>query len=157
MNLFLLNVILALAWCAVTVSFAPVNLSIGFFLGAFAIWLLRDKWGNAKYFFRIGHIVDLASLFVFELIKSSVIVAWEVVRPRLQFEPGIVAVPLTVDRDLEIMMLANLISLTPGTLSVDVSTDRSTLYVHALHIGDADDFVRSIKDGFEKKILEALR
>lgn len=157
MNLFLLNVVLALAWAAVTTSFTPLNLTIGFFLGAFAIWLLRDKWGNAKYFFRIANIFNLIWLFIKELIFSSLQVAKEVLRPRLKIEPGIIAVPLTVDRDIEITLLANLISLTPGTLSVDISTDRSTLYVHALHIGDADAFIQQIKNGFERKILEALR
>jgi multicomponent Na+:H+ antiporter subunit E len=64
---------------------------------------------------------------------------------------------LTVDRDLEITLLANLITLTPGTLSVDVSEDRRTLYVHALDCSDPQATKRAIASGFERKIMEAFR
>ena len=72
-------------------------------------------------------------------------------------KPGIFAYPLKVDRDFEITLLANLITLTPGTLSVDVSDDRRLLFVHAIDCSDADKAVRDIRDGFERKILEAFR
>jgi len=67
-----------------------------------------------------------------------------------------VAVPLSVKSDLEIMVLTNLISLTPGTLSVDVSHCRSTLYIHAMDVDDPEDLRRDIKDGFERRVKEAL-
>jgi len=53
--------------------------------------------------------------------------------------------------------LANLITLTPGTLSLDVSDDRKVLYVHAMYINDREQFVQSIKQGFERRLLEILR
>lgn len=157
MNLLVLNIVLALAWGAVTTSFHLINLTFGFALGALAIWLLRDKWGDAKYFRRVGLLISLLLLFVVELWKSATTVVGQVMRPVMRIEPGIVAVPLTVDRDFEITLLANLITLTPGTLTVDVSTDRSTLYVHALNVGDTAQFIESIKQGFERKILETFR
>jgi multicomponent Na+:H+ antiporter subunit E len=73
--------------------------------------------------------------------------------------PGIIAIPLDARTDLEITLLANLITLTPGTLSLDVSADRRVLYVHVMYI-DNDDIEavrRSIKDGFERRVLEVLR
>ena len=73
------------------------------------------------------------------------------------FVLGIFAFPLTVDRDFEITLLANLITLTPGTLSVDVSEDRRFLYVHALDCSDPAGTKRDIANGFEKKIMEAFR
>jgi multicomponent Na+:H+ antiporter subunit E len=75
----------------------------------------------------------------------------------MDLKPGIFAYPLKVDRDFEITLLANLITLTPGTLSVDVSDDRRTLYVHALDCSDPDQTRQDIADGFERKILEAFR
>lgn len=157
MNLLFLNVALAVAWAAITASFTGINLIVGFALGAFAIWLVKDLWEGPKYFRRVWLILSLAFLFTKELWKSSINVAIEVLKPRPTFEPGIIAVPLTVDRDYEITLLANLITLTPGTLSVDISTDRTTLYVHAIHIGDSEEFIRDIKEGFERQILETLR
>ena len=67
-------------------------------------------------------------------------------------QPGIFAYRLKVDRNFEITLLANLITLTPGTLSVDVSDDRKTLFVHAIDCSDPDRTRRDIADGFERKI-----
>lgn len=80
-----------------------------------------------------------------------------VIRPRMDLKPGIFAFPLTVESDFEITLLANMITLTPGTLSVDVSDDRRTLFVHALDCSDPDATRRDIANGFERKIMEAFR
>jgi multicomponent Na+:H+ antiporter subunit E len=64
---------------------------------------------------------------------------------------------LEAKTSLEITLLANLISLTPGTLSLDVSDDRKVLYVHAMYIDDKASFVNSIKNGFEKRLLAIMR
>jgi multicomponent Na+:H+ antiporter subunit E len=101
--------------------------------------------------------LSLLLLFVRELIASALKVAWLVVQPRLKIRPAIIAYPLTVTTDLQITLLANLITLTPGTLSVDVSADRKTLYVHAIDMESKEDLIGSIAAGFERKILEVLR
>jgi multicomponent Na+:H+ antiporter subunit E len=75
----------------------------------------------------------------------------------MELKPGIFAYPLTVDRDFEITLLANLITLTPGTLSVDVSADRKTLFVHAIDCSEPEATRRDIATGFERKIMEAFR
>tara|TARA_Y100000815_G_scaffold48462_1_gene39614 strand:- start:609 stop:836 length:228 start_codon:yes stop_codon:yes gene_type:complete len=75
----------------------------------------------------------------------------------MDLKPGIFAYPLKVDRDFEITLLANLITLTPGTLSVDVSSDRRTLYVHAIDASNPEQTRRDIAEGFERKIMEAFR
>jgi multicomponent Na+:H+ antiporter subunit E len=79
------------------------------------------------------------------------------VKPRLDLQPGIFAFPLTVTSDFEITLLANLITLTPGTLSVDVSEDRRFLYVHAVDCSNIEATKRDIANGFERKIMEAFR
>lgn len=155
MNLFLLNLILALVWGAITASFAPGNLVFGFVLGFVSLWLVRHRF-DEKNFNRPSQIVRLAALFLSELFMSAVKVARDTLSPRMDFRPAIVAVPLDVEQDVEIMLLANLISLTPGTLSVDVSTDRSTLYIHAMNVDDPAALRRDIKEGFERRIMEAL-
>ena len=102
-------------------------------------------------------IASLTILFLYELVLSSVKVATTVLSPRLDVKPGIVAYPLKVDRDFEITLLANLVTLTPGTMSVDISEDRRLLYIHALDASDPDQLRRDIASGFERKILEAFR
>ncbi|MNL15654.1 Na(+)/H(+) antiporter subunit E [compost metagenome] len=72
-------------------------------------------------------------------------------------QPGIFAYPLRLTTDFEITLLANLITLTPGTLSVDVSEDKTTLYVHAIDCSNIEAAKNDIRNGFEKKIMEAFQ
>jgi multicomponent Na+:H+ antiporter subunit E len=156
-GLFLINILMSLAWGAVTGSFEVVNLVFGFALGALALGLIREQVGTDRYARRMWQVASLALLFLYELVLSAVRVAAIVIRPKIELQPGIIAYPLTVDRDFEITMLANLITLTPGTLSVDVSEDRKTLYVHCIDVPDPQATIDDIKNGFERKILEAFR
>lgn len=73
--------------------------------------------------------------------------------------PGVVAIPLDARTDFEIVLLANLITLTPGSVSLDLSEDRRVLYIHAMYIdgGDIEAYRRSVKDGLERRVLELLR
>lgn len=157
MNLFLVNVLLALAWSAVTGEFSLLNFAFGFVLAIFALSLIREQVGSVGYFSRARRVVSLLLLFLYELVLSAWRVAVMVLSPNMNLKPGIFAYPLRVDRDFEITMLANLITLTPGTLSVDVSDDRRTLYVHAIDASNPDATRRDIAEGFERKIMEAFR
>ncbi|MCB1423366.1 MAG: Na+/H+ antiporter subunit E [Nitratireductor sp.] len=157
MNILLINLLLMLAWGAMTGSFSEINLFFGFVLGFFAIWLIREQLGTGGYFGRATRILLLFLLFLKELALSAFRVALLVLQPKMKTSPGIFAFPLTVDRDFEIALLANLITLTPGTLSVDVSTDRKFLYVHAIDCSDIEGAKADIAQGFERRILEAFR
>lgn len=157
MNLYLVNVLMALVWAAVTGSFSPINIIFGFALGALALSLIREQVGSMGYFSRSRRVLSLMLLFIYELVLSAIRVAILVLTPDMKLKPGIFAFPLRVDRDFEITLLANLITLTPGTLSVDVSDDRRFLYVHALDCSDPDQTREDIADGFERKIMEAFR
>ena len=105
---------------------------------------------------RIWKWLALGAYFIFELVVSSLRVAWDVITPRHHARPGILAVPLDVRSDAAITLLANLVSLTPGSLSLDVSDDRSTLFVHAMFIEDADKAREEIKRQMERRVKEAL-
>lgn len=157
MSLLLVNLLLMLAWGAMTGSFAELNLIFGFVLGFFAIWLIREQIGTGGYFGKTIRIFSLFMLFLKELAMSAVRVSVLVLKPKMVVHPGIFAFELTVDKDFEIALLANLITLTPGTLSVDVSADRKLLFVHALDCSDIEAAKKDIAEGFERKILEAFR
>jgi len=157
MSLFLVNLLLALTWSAVTGSFSFLNFAFGFVLAIFALSLIREQVGSVGYFSRARRVLSLLVLFLYELVLSAWRVAVMVLSPNMNLKPGIFAYPLRVDRDFEITMLANLITLTPGTLSVDVSDDRRILYVHAIDASDPEAARRDIAEGFERKIMEAFR
>ncbi|MBB3965590.1 Na+/H+ antiporter subunit E [Rhizobium metallidurans] len=153
----LLNLLAAITWAALSGSASAHNLVLGFVLGALALFLVREPFGSKAYLWRVLAITALALLFLKDLALSAIKVATTVLSPKMNLKPGIFAFPLTVDRDFEITLLANMITLTPGTLSVDVSDDRKTLYVHALDCADPEAISRDIANGFERKIMEAFR
>jgi len=102
----------------------------------------------------------LVTTFAWDLVDSSIQVARRVLGPAGGMAPPcFVTVPLTQARsDLEIAVVANYITLTPGTLTVDVSADRSTLLIHALTGGDSGDELRAqVRDSIEPRVLEVLR
>lgn len=109
-----------------------------------------------RFIHRIWAILVLCGLFVYELFISSFRVAWDVVTPRHRARPGILAVPLDARDAGEITILANFISLTPGSLSLDVAHDRSTLFVHLMFIGDAEGERATIKS-LERRVLKVWR
>ncbi len=154
---FVLSLVFAIIWVAVSGSATLHNLALGFVLSTLALWIVRHDMGARGYWGRLGRILSLLILFFKELALSAWKVATLVMRRDMDLKPGIFAYPLTVDRDFEITLLANLITLTPGTLSVDVSADRKTLFVHAIDCSDVEATKRDIANGFERKIMEAFR
>ena len=157
MNLLLINVLLAIIWAAVTGIYSLLNIAFGFLLGVFALSLISEQVGSIGYFMRLRKVATLALVFLYELILSTIRVAITVLSPNMNLKPGIFAYKLEVDRDFEITILANLITLTPGTLSVDVSDDKQYLYVHAIDCSDVDATRHDIATSFERRILEAFR
>lgn len=156
MNPATIVVLLALVWAAMTGSFSGLNLLLGGAIGALAVLLLRRELAPPRRFRQIRRIASLALLFLWELGVSAVRVAIIVLSPNLKsaLRPAIIAFPLSVQSDAEITLLANLITLTPGTLSVDVSDDRSLLYVHVLQLTTREALIADIAGGFEAKIRE---
>ncbi len=122
------------------------------------LWLLTFFYSETT-FYKSRQIGALVFFYLKELIAASLRVAYEVLTPKDHMRPAVVAIPLEAETDLEITLLANFITLTPGTLSIDVSKDRKTLYVHEVYVesGDIDRVRRQIKNGFEKKILKITR
>lgn len=154
MRHLLLNGSLALAWTLLTGTFTEVNFLFGLALAFGLLLLLRDVAGSATYARKVWQVIAFALYFMRELVVANLHVAYEVITPRLNMRPAIVAVPLDLKRDLEITLLANLITLTPGTLSLEISDDKRTLYVHGMYVDDVDAFRQSIKQGFEKRVRE---
>jgi multicomponent Na+:H+ antiporter subunit E len=156
-NPFLLNIFLAIGFSAVLGKFSLSGFMSGFIVGYFALWLTKPLYGDVRYFRLLPRVLILVGYFIKELFVSNLRVLWDVITPTHISRPGIVGVPLDAQTDLEILLVANLVSLTPGTLSIDVSTDRKTLFVHVMFLEDVEEVRRSIKNGLEKRVLEVLR
>jgi multicomponent Na+:H+ antiporter subunit E len=156
-NALLWNLLLALAWVAATGVFTFSNLFAGFVVGFMVLFFTRRIVGAPRYVGKFFQAISLIAFFLWELLLANLRVAYDVLTPRHRMVPGVIAIPLEARTDSEITILSNLITLTPGTLSLDVSADRRVLYIHAMYIDDAEKVRQKIKNGFERRVLEVLR
>lgn len=129
------------------------------FVGWNVIFWLFSFFYNKKAFYKTPMICSLIIFYFKELVVASGRVAYEVVTHKDHMCPGVIAIPLEAVTNLEITLLANFITLTPGTLSIDVSDDRKTLFIHEVFVksGDKEKIISQIKEGFEKRILKITR
>ena len=153
----LLNFFLAFVWMFMTVSFTPSGFAIGFLVGLLLIILMRRFFSYRLYTSRIWAVISLFFLFLKELLLSSFSVFMLVIKPRLDIKPAIFELETELKQDWEITLLSALITLTPGTLVIGISDDQKRLYIHAIDFDDIEDAVSSIKDTFERAIMEVSR
>ena len=155
----LLNILIAVLWMFLQSSFTPASFVFGYLLGILILYLMRKflvvsfdlrkvrPWAAVKLFF----------LFVVELTKANIDMVKVVLKPRMDHQPGIVAVRTKLDTEIEITLLAALISLTPGTVSMDFSPDNKTIYIHAIDVPDKDEMIEDIHNSFERAIMEVTK
>lgn len=153
----LLNFFLAFVWMFMTVSFSPAGFAIGFLVGLGIIIIMRRFFSYRLYTSRAWAVIKLFLLFLKELFLSSIQVLRIVIKPNMNLKPAIFELETKLEEDWEITLLSALITLTPGTLVIGISDDQKKLYIHALDFEDIDDAVSSIKDTFERAILEVSR
>jgi len=147
------SLLLALAWAALQGEITLANLLVGYVIG-YVILALLAKGGvlPATLTSRTIRAAELTGFFVRELVVANVRVASDVLRSGARIRPAVVAVPLDVTSDGEILLLSMLINITPGSVTLDLSNDRRTLYVHVMHMRSAEKSRRDIKDGFERRV-----
>jgi multicomponent Na+:H+ antiporter subunit E len=153
-----INIILALLWAGMLGGLSLANLASGFVLGYLVLYYTsRGSPGHQSYFGKVPKLLGFLVYYLWELLKSNAMIAYDVLTPSHHMTPGVIGIPLDARTDLEITVLANLITMTPGTLSLDISADRKTLFVHAMYIRNPDDLRADIKNNLERRVLELLR
>lgn len=150
----LLNFLISFVWMFLKGSFAPDTFLIGFIIGLMLIYITTRFFTDKFYLYRVVSIIKLLGIFLRELVLSNIAVLKIILRPRLRVTPGIFALETALTKNWEITILCNLITLTPGTLVVDISEDNKILYIHAMDIRDKEATISSIKNSFEKAIQE---
>lgn len=152
-----LNILIAVLWMFLTESYNFLSFFTGYLIGMALLFFLRRFVPDAYYLERVWKIISLILLFIKELINSTFSIVKLVYKPKLDVEPGIFALPTELRSNWEITLLANLISLTPGTLSVAISDDYTTIYIHAMDMPDVEEEINEIKNTFERAIMEVTR
>ena len=151
------NVLIAFVWMFLSESYTLLTFVLGYAIGILLLLLLNRFFPSPFYFKRIYKLFVLILIFIRELILSNIEIVKFVYRKKNDFEPGIFAMPIEVKQNWEITLLANLITLTPGTLTVAVSDDQTQLFIHALDIDTKEESINDIKNTFEKAIMEVTK
>jgi multicomponent Na+:H+ antiporter subunit E len=147
------SILLALAWAALQGEITSTNLITGYVVAYVILALLaKGRVLPGVLMSRTRHAAGLLVFFVRELAVANVKVAIDVLRPHTTIRPAVIGVPLDITSDSEILLLSMLINITPGSVTIDLSEDRRTLYVHVMHMTTVEASRREIKDGFERRV-----
>ncbi|MDN3519190.1 Na+/H+ antiporter subunit E [Aquisalimonas lutea] len=156
MKMFIWNILLALVWAMLTGSFTAGSLVAGFIFGYLVLaFVARLSDQTTSYSRKIPEVIGFTFFYIWELIQSNLRVAYEVLTPSHHMKPGVIGLPLDATTDAQITMLANLITMTPGTLSLDVSNDRRMLFIHAMYIEDENALHAELKE-LERRVISLL-
>ena len=156
MTWFVWNILLALVWVTLTGNFSGASLFAGFVFGYFVLYVVAAGTGRPLgYVRKIPQIISFTLYYLWELLKSNVRVAYEVLTPTHTMQPGVIGLPLDAKSDAAITIFANLVSFTPGTLSLDVSNDRRMLFIHAMYVDDEEQLFADLKH-MERRVINLL-
>ncbi len=146
--MLLINILLAMAWIAITGRLTAVNFLEGFVLSYAVLWFVApDK--RSRYFTHLRRRIAFVLYFLWALLKANLRVAYDVVTITHYMRPAVIALPIGGKSDDEVALLANTITLTPGTLSLAISHDQKWLYVHTMYV---DEDIEKAK----QEIIEGL-
>jgi multicomponent Na+:H+ antiporter subunit E len=154
------NLVLALLWCALWGRYSFVFMATGFAVGYLFLWILsrRGVVSSEGYLQKVHKVLGLLVFFLWELLLANLRLAQDTITFGLKVRPTIVRVPLDAKTDSEIFLFSVLVTLTPGTMSMEVDKTRQALWVHVLYPdGGAEATAQQLKDGFERRVLEVLR
>ncbi len=154
----LINLLLALLWASTIGPFTPSNVGVGFVVGFVVLLIATPRGSRDSYSRKLLATIRFLLYLLWELVRANLLVAWWTISPLRRLKPAVILVPLEVElTDAEIATLANVITLTPGTLTLDVTPDRRALLVHCMHAPDHEVVRREIREGFERRLLEVTR
>jgi multicomponent Na+:H+ antiporter subunit E len=105
---------------------------------------------------RLYHALDLIAFFFWEVVVSGIHVALTVIRPNMRLRPAVVAIPVKEQTPAGVMVLANLITMTPGTLSLYADEDQQLLYVHTMQVDDVEEFRQTTQATFGRRVQEVV-
>ncbi|MBI5971908.1 Na+/H+ antiporter subunit E [Staphylococcus caledonicus] len=150
----ILNFILAFIWIFLSGSYTLNNLLLGFILGIGLVYLFNRVLPGRFYLIKVYKIVKLIVVFFIELIKANIDVLKIVLQPTLKNQPGFFIYDTDLKTDWQIVLLSNLITLTPGTVVLGISDDRTKIYIHSIDFSTKEEEVEGIKSSLEKVVRE---
>ncbi len=106
-----------------------------------------------KLLLKIVYSIEFLFFYILKVLQANVELAWHIMRPKLHMAPGIIRVPVGLKHDQALLLLMNMISMTPGTLTIDLEEDKKHIYVHSLFLSDHAKSMQQVKQ-LEKRIAK---
>ncbi|MEK3890724.1 Na+/H+ antiporter subunit E [Bacillus sp. FSL K6-3431] len=156
---FLLNLFIALLWMLLrdedVLRFS--TFFSGFLVGIVIVFLMHRFFGQQFYLRRFYSLVKLIIIFISELLQSSYVVLVQILKPTLHIKPGIFTYETKLKSDWEVSTLAMLLTLTPGSVVMEVSPEGNVFYIHGMDLEESKDSLLRSLEKFEKAIMEVTR
>ena len=141
-------------WLSLNNTIDPGQVVLGLLIGWLLPLLVGHFWPTTVVMQRPWRAVAFAGIVIKDIILANLRVARAILGPPARLRPGFIRVPLDLRSDVGITVLAQTITLTPGTVSADITPDRRTLIVHYLDEGDPEALIAEIKRRYERPIME---
>ena len=146
---FGINILIAFVWLFLGKTYTMAEFTVGFALGAIITGFYTKLMGHKDfYFYRFLKFLKFLLVCFLELYVACFQVFGLVILPKLNLKPGIIRMEVDMPTDFQLVFLASLINLTPGTLTLEISPDKKILYIHALNIDKAEKITRKIHKSF---------
>jgi multicomponent Na+:H+ antiporter subunit E len=156
-SLLLNNLLLAIIWVMATGTLTEENFIFGFIISFLILYLITVNKKERKYFTMLPKLLSFIFFMLWEIVKANFHALRDSLYSKSKLSPAIVKYYLKAESDVEITLFANIVSLTPGTLVMDVSDDKKVMYIHVLHLENKKDFIDEVRNKFEKRLLELIR
>ena len=154
-----LSLLLVVCWLWLNNTLEPGHVLLGAALGVAIPYVTRRFWPEPLVVRHPLRVVEYAAVVLYDIVVANLQVTVIILGPMSRLRPAFVRVPLDLRTDFAVTALASTVTLTPGTVSVEIEDDgngRRRLVVHALRCLDPDDMVRTIKERYERRLKEIL-
>lgn len=153
----LLNIFIGFLWMLLQDKWSFPSFFAGYLVGIVILFFMRRFFSTSFYLGTFLSILKLLYVFLRELVSSTVLVLRQVTRRKIDVQPGVFAVKTDLSGEWEIPLLALLLSLTPGSVVLEISPDNKTFFIHAMDMEESKKSIIQAKTSFEKAIKEVTR
>jgi multicomponent K+:H+ antiporter subunit E len=150
----ILSLVLLIVWLLLNNTIAPGHIVLGSILAILVPWFTSSFWAERVYIHNYGVLFKFMIVVAYDIIIANIAVAKLILGSNKNLKPDFFTLPLDITHPLGISVLASTISLTPGTVSCDLSEDKSYLIVHALHLENKQEEIEQIKQRYETPLME---
>lgn len=152
----LLSLALLIAWLLLNNTFSFGHLLLGALLGLLIPYFTASFWPEHICIKKPLVFGRFIAVLLYDIVVANITVALQVLGDNKKLHPTFISYPLHIQNQLGISILASTISLTPGTVSCDLSEDQGTLLIHALSAEDIDEVIAHIHQRYEKPLMEVF-